>query len=73
MATRQNITGGSKAGKRHSGMGVDELKLVNNLYSVVNSSTYISNASVISDKGASGRYLESEAPHKLVSRPVSPI
>ena len=42
--------------------GVDKLKLVNKLYSVVHPSTYRSNASAISDTGASGNYLKVDAP-----------
>ena len=54
-------------------MGVDTLKLVHNLYSVVNTSPSRSNASALADTGASGHYLKSEAPHELASRPVAPI
>ena len=45
MSTRKNIMEGSKAGKWHSGMGVDKLKLVNNLCYIVNQSTSRSNTS----------------------------
>ena len=65
--------GGRKSGKWHSGVGVYKLKLINNLYCVVNPSTFRSNASVISDIGASGHYLKAEAPHDIVSWPVAQI
>ena len=54
-------------------MAVDKLKLVNNLYSVVNTYTYPSNSPLIADKGASGHYLKANAPHDLASRPVAPV
>ena len=54
-------------------MRVDKIKLVNNLYSIINPSTYCSNASEISDKGASGDYLKAEAPRELASLTVAPI
>ena len=69
----KTITEGSKAGKLHSRMGVDILRIVNNLYSVVHSSTSRSNASAISDTGASGYYLKVDAPHDLASRTVALI
>ena len=54
-------------------MRVDKIKLVNNLYYIINPSTYCSNASEISDKGASGDYLKAEAPRELASITVAPI
>ena len=54
-------------------MGVDKLKLVDKLYSVVNPSTSRSNASSIADTGSSGHYLKVKAPHEIASRPVAPI
>ena len=54
-------------------MVVDKLKLLNNLYYVVNPYTSHSNASAIADTGASGHYLKAEALRDLVSQPVAPI
>ena len=53
--------------------GVDKLKLVNNLYSILNSYTSRINASLIADTGASGYYLKADAPHNLASWPVATI
>ena len=52
---------------------MNKLKLVNNLYYVVNLSTSCSNTSAIADTGASLHDLKVDAPHELVSRPVAPI
>ena len=52
---------------------MDKLKLLNNLYSIVNPYTSYSNASAIADTGASGHYLKAEALRDLVSQPVAPI
>ena len=49
------------------------LKLVNNLYSVVHTSLYHSNAPAIADTGAYGHYLKADAPHDLALQPVAPI
>ena len=54
-------------------MRLDKLKLVNNLYYVVDTSTYRGNASEIADTAASGHYLKAESPRELVSLPVAPI
>ena len=52
---------------------MDRLKILNNLYSVVNPYISHSNASSIVDTGASGHYLKAEAPHELASWPVAQI
>ena len=69
----KNIMGGSEAGKWHMGMGMAKLKLINNLYSVLNPSTSHRNESAIANTGASGNYLKTDAPHDIEIRPVAPI
>ena len=54
-------------------MGVDKLKLVNNLYSVVNPSSSRNDESGIDDTGASGNYLKADVSHEFASWPVVPI
>ena len=52
---------------------MDRLKILNNLYSVVNPYTYRSNPSAIADTGALGHYMKADAPHELAPRPVATI
>ena len=69
----KNNMGGSEKEKLHSRIGVDNLKVVNNLYSVVHTSKSFIYASSITDTGASEHYLKADATHDLASWPVEPI
>ena len=52
---------------------MENIKVVNNLYSLLPTSTSHSNKSAIADTGSSGHYLKANAPHDISIHPVAPI
>ena len=52
---------------------MDNSKLVNNLYYLLPTSTLCRRKSAISDTGASGYYLQVDAPHGIAIQPVALI
>ena len=55
------------------GYGGGNSKLLNNLYSLLHTSTSLRSKSDIAHTGALGNYLQADAPHDISIRPVAPI
>ena len=52
---------------------MENIKLVNNIYSVLNQYTSNSKESIIADTGEPGHYLKADAQNDIAIRSVAPI